>query len=164
MRERRKNARFLRQLVYDLKRDYGFQILIVKTLSVDVDLINGTKRPTFSYHSIKRAIFLPARNFRSFVYDLTYVASNKNFMTGSFFDPTDRVIFLDVRDIDEIAIDDRVIYNNEEYIVVEIQDFIEETIFGVKMRHVVGQVLEDPSNQTIEETIIATDSTAAVKT
>lgn len=165
MRDRCKNAQFLRHLIYDLKRDYGFPILIVKTLSVTVDIEEGTKRPTLSYRSLKRAIFLPARTFRSFVYDLTYVASNKNFTTGSFFDPTDRVIFLDARDIInfEMEIDDRIIYNDEEYIITEIHDFIEQTLYGVKMRHVAGQALKDPSNQSIQETITVIDSTTAVK-
>lgn len=154
-----KNAQFLRHLVYDLKRDYGFPILITKTLNVTTNIEEGTKRPTLSYRNVKRAIFLPARTFRSFVYDLSYVASNKNFTTGSFFDPTDRIIFLDTRDITnfEIAIDDRIIYNNEEYIVTEVHDFIAQTLYGVKMRHVAGQALKDPSNQTIQETITITD-------
>jgi len=164
MRERRKNAQFLRHLVYDLKRDYGFPITVVKTVSIDMDLKSGVKRPILSYHKIKRAIFLPSRMFRSFVYDLSYVASNKNFTAGGFFDPIDRVIFLDARDISEIEPDDRVIYNNEEYIVTEIRDFIEQTIYGVKMRHTTGQAFNDPSNQVIIETITVTGSVVGVKT
>lgn len=166
MRERCKNAQFLRHLIYDLKRDYGFSIIIIKTLSVVTDLEEGTKRPTLSYRHVKRAIFLPARAFRSFVYDLSYVASNKNFTTGGFFDPIDRTIFLDARDIVdfEIAVDDRVIYNNEEYIVTDKRDFIAQTLYGIKMRHVTGQSLEDPSNQSVQETITINDPVTAVKT
>lgn len=165
MRERCKNAQFLRHLIYDLKRDYGFSIIIIKTLSTVVDLEEGTKRPTLSYRHVKRAIFLPARAFRSFVYDLSYVASNKNFTAGGFFDPTDRVIFLDARDIAdfEITVDDRIIYNNEEHIVTDKRDFIAQTLYGIKMRHVASQPLKDPSNQSIQETITINDSVAAVK-
>lgn len=165
MRERRKNAQFLRHLVYDLKRNYGFPIMVIKTVSTTVDLESGAKRPTLKYRRIQRAIFLPARAFRSFVYDLSYVASNKNFTTGAFFDPTDRMLFIDTRDIDdfEINVDDRILYNNEEYIVSEIHDFIAQVLFGIKMRHIQGQILDDPSNSVIAETVVMTDSIAGVK-
>ncbi len=142
MRKRRKNAQFLRPLVYDLKRDYGFPITIVKTVSTTVDLGSGIKSSVLASRRVERAIFLPARAFRSFVYDLSYVANNKNFTTGSFFDPTDRTMFIDARDVDdfEINADDRVLYNDEEYIVTEIHDFIAQVLFGVKMRHIKGQI------------------------
>lgn len=165
MRERRKNAQFLRHLVYDLKRDYGFPIVIVKTQSMTVDLESGVKRATSAYRVVNRAIFLPARAFRSFVYNLTFVATNKNFMAGAFFDPTDRTLFLDARDIDdfEISVDDRIIYNNEEYIVTEIHDFIAQTLFGIKMRFTKGQILDDPANSVVVEIVTTTDLTAGVK-
>lgn len=160
MRERRKNAQFLRHLVYDLKRDYGFPITIVKTQSTTVDLESGIKRPTFSYRVVNRAIFLPARAYRSFVYDLSYVGANKNFTAGAFFDPTDRALFLDARDIDdfEISVDDRIIYDNKEYIVTEVHDFIAQVLFGVKMRHVKGQILDDPTNSIVLETVTVADT------
>lgn len=165
MRERRRNAQFLRHTVYDLKRDYGFPITIVKTNSSTVDLESGLKRPTFSFRVVQRAIFLPSRLFTSFVYDLAYVASNKNFTEGGFFDPTDRNIFIDARDIDdfEIKSDDRIIYNGDEFIVTEIRDFIAQVLFGVKMRHVTGQILDDPTEAAIVETIVVVDATIGVK-
>jgi hypothetical protein len=166
MRERRKNAQFLRHLVYDLKRDYGFPVTVVKTESTTVDLESGVKRPTLSYRVIQRAIFLPARAFQSFVYDLTYVATNKNFTSGAFFNPTDRTIFVDARDTDdfEIKVDDRILYNGEEYIVAEVRDFIAQVLFGVKMRHVTGQILDDPANSVIAESVTVTDAATGVRT
>lgn len=152
MRKRRKNEQFMRHLIYDLKRDYGFPVIIVKTLSVSMDLESGVKQTVLDYRTVKRAVFLPARIFRSFVHD------------GSYFDPTDSVMLLDARDIDdfEIEVDDKVIYNNKEYTVVEVTDFVEGVLYNVRMRHVKGQSLNYPS--TIEEIIILSDLVIGEKT
>jgi hypothetical protein len=166
MREQHKSAQFLRNLIYDLKRDYGFEVIIVKIVSTIMDVESGIKRSTFKYRNVRRAIFLPGRLFRSFVYDLSYVATNKNFTTGAYFDPNDREIFFDVCDLYdfEITPDDRIIYNGEEYTIVEVRDFIDQTIYGVKMRNVKGQLLDNPASQVIAETITLVDTVVGVKT
>lgn len=106
-----------------------------------LDRAAGTAARTDADYSIKRAIVSPASQAGDFVYDLSFIAANKNFTYGGFFDTTQRYVIFDVRDIDkasdiEFAPDrntDRVIINSRLYEIVRV---IEAEIRRIIILHV----------------------------
>lgn len=83
-----------KKILYNLKRSFGqpvtFKFPIVNTYNVETGAV--TREYTSIY--VRRAIVLPTRLTRDFVYDLAYIASNKNFTEGGFFDKVVRNIIV----------------------------------------------------------------------
>ena len=48
---------------------------------------------------IKRAPVLPDNLDRSFIYDLSYIAANNNFVGGAYFDRHIRTLIIDAKDL-----------------------------------------------------------------
>jgi len=146
MQPRRKETRLIRRVFYRLKRDYGFPIRLYKIIDVTLDLEAGTKTRRVRCKSILRAVFVTARLFRSFVYDLSYIAVNKNFVSGGFFDANDRVILIDWQDTRdfEVELDDYIIYDDKHYLVTGVRVFENDAGYLVKVRGVTGAEVIDP--------------------
>lgn len=119
----RNKLKHIRRVVYKLKRSYGLPIDYYQTVSHQTDAEVGTKVTVLLKTRIRKVIVLPAREFRSFVYDLAYISANKDFTAGGFFDPGDRRVIIDPVDLPagvEPKIDDYYIYKNEKYEVKEV--------------------------------------------
>lgn len=162
MQPRRKATRLIRKAFYKLKRDYGFPLRLYKITNVALDLEAGTKTRRVRYKSISRAVFVSARLYRSFVYDLSFIAENKNFVSGGFFDPEDRVILIDWQDTRdfEIEVDDYIIYDNKHYLITERRTFENDAGYLVKVRLTTGSELVDAGRQAsndieITQTVVA---------
>jgi len=144
MQARRKQTRFIRRAIYRLKRDFGFTVTLHKITNVALNLETGTKTRTTQFKKIQRAIILPARMFRSFVYDLSFIAAAKNFTSGGFFDPDEKVIIIDWQDVRDftIDVDDYVVYDSKQFQVVSIRAFEFDTAFFLRVRAVVGAPID----------------------
>lgn len=132
---------FVKNSVYRLKRLYGLPVAyhIIDQHSVDPE--TGDKTTVLEVIYIKRAVVLRAREFRSFVYDLAYISANKDFTTGGFFDPEDRRIIFEAKDLNghDPQIWDYVIFQNERYDIKEVYAFENNYAFGCLARKVRGQ-------------------------
>ncbi len=165
MQPRRKETRLIRRAFYRLKRDYGFPIRLYKITNVTLDLEAGTKTRRVKYKSIPRAVFVTARLYRSFVYDLSFIAVNKNFVSGGFFDAEDRVILIDWQDTRdfEIEVDDYIVYDDKHYLITERRIFENNAGYLVKVRSVTGSelidagALETSNSVEITQTVVADD-------
>ena len=160
MQAQRKATRFIRRAIYRLKRDYGFALTLHKITSVTTNLETGVKSRTTQFKRIQRAIILPARLFRSFVYDLSFIAAAKNFTSGGFFDPDEKAIIIDWRDVRDftIEVDDYVIYDNKQFQVVSIRDFELDTAYFLRVRAVIGAPISADSEITDNLTFTQTVS------
>ena len=69
----------MRGVIYQLKKDYGKPLVLRRPIANNIDAANGTIDRKYEVQKVRRAIILPGNLSRSFVYDLTYVAANKNF-------------------------------------------------------------------------------------
>jgi hypothetical protein len=63
------------------------------------DFATGKQVEILHKLEIRRAVFLPAKALRDFSYDLSFIAANKNFTYGGFYDHRNRRILVDRRDI-----------------------------------------------------------------
>lgn len=126
----RNKLRFIRDVVYRMKRSYGLPIDYYQLVEHEMDPESGDKTSTLTKIRVRRAIVLRAREFRSFVYDLAFISANKDFTTGGFFDPEDRRIILDRQDMPanfNPKIDDYIIFQNNKYEVSEVYEFEEDS-------------------------------------
>lgn len=118
--------RFISQVLYNLKRRYGQKITIVRPTAQTVDPTTGATTETSTSIIVRLAIVLPQKMKRDFDYDLSYVAANKNFTYGGFFDVGDRYIIVDRKDLVkdyQPSLDHRVIIGSDIYEVVTFEKF-----------------------------------------
>ncbi len=76
-------------------RDYGVPVSWITLNSIATDLTSGDVTPDETKTKIKKAVLMAETLARKFSYDLSYIAANKNFVYGGFYDRGDgALIFL----------------------------------------------------------------------
>ncbi len=125
--------RQITQIIYRLKRNYGDRVVIVQVGVTTNNLKTGKATQKTIMIEVNRAAILPANQKRDFDYDLSFIAANKNFTYGGFFDKIDMVIIVDNFDLlDEtnepakLSNNDKVLYLGQEYEIANLdvtQDF-----------------------------------------
>jgi len=94
-----RQAREMRQLLYPIKRRRGEPVQVHQIDDNDVNLTTGSITKSYFHYKIKKAIVLPVGTDRKFVYDLAFIAANKNFTGGGFFDKLDTTVIIDMREL-----------------------------------------------------------------
>lgn len=93
-------AQFItKDILYALKRQHGTPATIRRLITVDNTVETGRQSKTYEVIEIKRAILLPEEMIRGFLYDLSFIAANKNFTYGGFFDNVSRMVLIDGKDL-----------------------------------------------------------------
>lgn len=93
------NIRQIRLILYRLKRDFGQPLTFTQTTSLDQDVKTGQVTRTERIIRIRRAPILDVAMSRTFSYDLSFIAANKNFTYGGLYDVGTRMIIVDGCDI-----------------------------------------------------------------
>jgi len=93
-------------ILYRLKRQYGLQVTYYQYVSQTNNVETGEIQRLYNKFTIRRAPVLPHILDRSFVYDLTFIAANNNFVGGGFFDRRQRSIIIDAKDLSIIPSND----------------------------------------------------------
>jgi len=91
--------RQIKLIIYRLKRQYGTPVTVVRILSVTNNVQTGKMVPVKQEIEIRRAVVGPAQLVRDFVYDLSFIAANKNFTYGGYFDASDRGMIVASKDL-----------------------------------------------------------------
>ena len=123
MNEARKKLRFITQVLYALKRDFGGMIDLYSPTSVVTDLETGSISRTTTRQRIKRAIILESKALERHIYGLTFIAANKNFSYGANFEENSRVFILDGKDVSSVSLDQYIVYAERRYEIKFIQEF-----------------------------------------
>ena len=135
--------RFVKSVIRSLKRKHGQSIVLYKTtVQGTIDWTEGTVTGrTTSTKSIKKAVILPGRATRKFSYDITFLAANKNFTYGGFYDVTQRDMIIDQSDIGSFGIDldTRIRFNGSDYRIRELNEFEESNAWYLVATKVEGQ-------------------------
>ncbi len=152
----RRQTRFIRKLLYSLKKEYGFDITFHKMIEQTLDTELGTSEQTFEIKRVKRAIILPDNKQSTFEYDLAFIAAAKNFTYGGSYDTSLRKIIVDKQDLGtyEIEIRDYVIWNEKRWEVAKISSFELETGFIVHVRLVEGTIRYMVTEQSLESSVV----------
>lgn len=92
-------SQLVKHTIRRLKRRWYLKIRLVQTTRTGADLATGSTSTTSVEVVVRRAILLPTRSKRDYVYDLSYIAANKAFTYGGNFDKSYRFIYVDEKDL-----------------------------------------------------------------
>ena len=93
-------SRFIRtQVIYPLKRRYGVPATLFRLDSKIDNIQTGKVQKSYTRVRITRVAALPQNTLRKFIYDLSFIAANKNFTYGGFFDHMQKVLLVDGKDL-----------------------------------------------------------------
>jgi hypothetical protein len=90
--------------VYMLKHLYPTPVVLLTIDSSEVDATTGSRNLVKSWYHVRKAVVLTIEMKQKFIYDLAYVAANKNFTQGGWFNEDIRHVLIDQKDIGNIAI------------------------------------------------------------
>lgn len=133
---RRKNV-----ALYRLKRHIAITIVLRNTAST-VDLATGVITPTNTDLTIKKAILLPRKMARKFVYDISYLAANKNFTYGGEFDEGNRFLIVDFKDIPSTFVlsnNTKCVFSNRVYQMISHTLMEENASYLIQLRETTNQ-------------------------
>jgi len=143
----------LRQIalvVYKLKRQFGIAGILryPDNSTSGYDITTGETTINFVDLAISRIIRLPRRNISDFVYDLSFIAANKNFTYGGYFDTNDRWFIIDIKDLTldyrypnpvrEITTEYSIVINNREYHIYEVTLAEDNNAYLLRAREIVN--------------------------
>ena len=131
--------RQIKPIVYRLKRNYGVTVTLVRLSNLQDSIQTGKMSQTKQEITIRRAIVGPALELRDFVYDLSYIAANKNFTFGGFFDADTRIMIIDSKDLPkgfEPTMDDYVIYEDRPYQFKEVHPLAKKYAWSMLLKQV----------------------------
>lgn len=140
------DLRFIRQTLYSLKREYGFPVNFVWNTESTPNYETGKKTVEKDSLTVNRALVLPSSIQRNFVYDLTVIASNKNFTYGGLFDLRSRHIVIDRQDIPadfEIKIGYYVIVKGQRFEIKAVEAYDDLSAFVLDAEQVDNVELEN---------------------
>lgn len=140
------NAAQIRLALYAMKREFGVPANIIRRTSSVTDRASGEKTVVRDAVNLQRAMILPAVIDREFVYNLTFIASNKNFTYGALFDAQQRTILIDRKDIPtdfEIKPGQYVVTANARYEIQSVESFPENLCYNLTAKATTGEPLEN---------------------
>jgi len=133
------SLRQIKRTLYSLKRKFGLKVIYRAPIRNDLNVRTGVVLRKFDEYIIRRAIVLPSNQTRNFIYDLAYIAANKNFTSGGFFDRNDRIIILDAEDFPktfEPSLNDHVEFREKRYEITAISEAEESNGWLLKVRNI----------------------------
>lgn len=122
--------RFIRRILYSLKRQYSGRVDVYKLGSTATDYETGEKTYTRTMICVPKCIVLPVKIQREVVQSISQISANKMFVYGGTYDAGTRMFIIDARDLPanyEITDDDWLIYDNRRYDIKSITEFEQHT-------------------------------------
>ena len=114
---------YLKDSMYALKQNFGQRADLFKITVGQPDVITGVKTSTRKRVKVRRMIVLPVTIQNKFEYDLAFIAGNKNFTEGGFFETGDCIIIIDAKDLPKghiINTGDYVVVKNRWYVCFQV--------------------------------------------
>lgn len=131
--------RQLHLILYGLKKRYGTRLTVRRVTNKVFDPATG-KEDIVSEDVTVKAIVLPVKTFRDYVYDLSFIAANKNFTYGGHFDTAERFVIIEVKDLPDgfsFSMNDRVVHKNQLYESKQITDFESDVVIILQLKGVI---------------------------
>ena len=151
-----KNLKLIRNIIYKLKREYGQKLTVYRMTQNDYSVTSGKVTKDYSVQSVKRAIVLPTKIERDFVYDLAFIAANKNFTYGGLFDTNQRVIIIDNRELTTdfvFNLNDHIVFDGNYYTLktINIAEIKRATLLVTK--ELVGAFANEHISETVSDNL-----------
>lgn len=159
-----RQQRFLRQLLYTLKRNYGDTVTLYHGGASSTNIETGARTVVQSWFTIKKAIVLPSKLGRETQLGITEISANKKFMYGMSYDASVRTFVLDGRDLPsnfELNKDDWIRYENRRYNIKDITEFEQFAGWIVVAKYDIGSTAEQDITIQVGDNIGVTDEPTA---
>jgi len=129
-------------VIYKLKRLFGLPLIVYKSVENTMNVETGRVIREWVHHHVRRAVILPHEIARSFVYDLSYIAANKNFTYGATFDKDTRIVLIDRKDLKGFVIvkDCWLNITDIRYEIVDLMDVEELSSYMLKVKATTGNL------------------------
>jgi hypothetical protein len=121
--KKRNNSYEATKAIYKLKRQYSQEVVVQKITETERDWKNGNRQRHIQHVFIRRAVVTGTDVLKRFVYDLSFIAANKNFIVGGLFDQLDNFIIIDGKDLPKgfkINHDSRLIIDSKKFEIKKI--------------------------------------------
>lgn len=151
--------RQIKLILYRLKRDFGQLINIITVRSMTQNVQTGQIVVDERTIKVKRAIIIDEKISRDFVYDLSFIAANKNFTYGGLFDTSTRNIIVDGIDLprDYVpTLNDRLVHNGERYQFKKIDSTVYNLGYIFNLQHLDSQKIENVEELKIGQSVTTT--------
>lgn len=115
---------FIRELLYELKRDYGVPVEFFRDRSSSTNLQTGLKVVDKYNFIIQKVIKINSNAIRDAIYNAAFTQADRNFTYGATFDKTTERLIVDSRDIVNnfmFELEDYATIGNNRYIVKSIE-------------------------------------------
>lgn len=144
--------RQIRMILYRLKRDFGQPVNIITLNSMTQNVTTGAIAADERLIKVKRVVIIDSKISRDFVYDLSFIAANKNFTYGGLFDTSKRIMVIDGIDLprDYVpTLNDRCVHFNQRYQFKEIAATVYNLGYLITVQHLDAQPVENVEELSI---------------
>lgn len=145
----------LRQALYSLRKQYGGgPISIYQASNVETDLVTGIKSNDVNVTVVDQVVVLPTKVTVENINSISKISSNKMFVVGGGFDSRARTFIIDkwdTPDLDEIKLDDWIVFDNNKYELKRIEEF--SYAWVIVARQLLGDLKEQVYPLTADNTL-----------
>lgn len=160
------NPRFIKHVLYALKRKFGQEIEFIFKVTSTADSRTGKITVTKDSFNIRRGILLPSQLEKEFTYNLTFIASNKNFTYGGLYDTTERRVILSENDLPNQftpEIGQTLIFESRRWDIKKVQEFQIGRGFFLIVKQVTSINLEQLIQRHAFNDLFVTQTVSVVK-
>lgn len=147
---------YIRNVLYKLKLDYGFPIDLYRFTGQDVNTATGTITRTRIKVEVDLAVIMSEQDSRKFAYSRAFIAENRAFTFGGYFDVGVRMCILDALDLPEEfvpKIDDYLVAEGIRYQVTHVTNLMGDYGFLMAVKETKGlepfQILNIPVHSKV---------------
>jgi len=156
----------MRRILYRLKRQYGYRMWLYKVETDSNNVQTGEITRTYEVYEIRKGIVLPKRLTRKFAYDLTYLAANKNFQYGAYYDLGIRDIIIETKDLPNNLQPDlrwHIIFDHKRFELREINFYDQRLAMYIQAHETTHQLPFEWHNKAVETQIDFFEQSSGVK-
>jgi len=153
--------RRIRDVLYQLKLDWGVLADVYKLVTSETDYDTGLKTETITKNSVRRVVKMPAATARSTYISPYFTQTNKPFITkGAGWDEVTDVFIFDGRDLRDYDFDlqDWIVHNHVRYELKGIEEIGEKAGWMILTTLAKGSPPCEWHNRLIEQDIAVSDS------
>lgn len=152
--------RFIRQVLYSLKRQFGGTVIIARVLGSTSDPQTGEVTVQRDITEIPRAIILPAKVTREQKQSISIISANKSMVMGGTFDTSTRVFIIDRRDVPDLTLskDASVLYNGRKYAIDSIEEYEFDSAWEIVGKALIGELTAQVNEATAANDLSLTDT------
>lgn len=132
---------YMDRVLYNLRKLYGVTIQIERINSQSFDPTTGKIALDNYVRTVKKVILLPESVKRDFVYDLAFIAANKNFTYGGLFDVGEQTLIIEHKSLPqdyELSENDHIHLNGERFEIKRYREFMPRKLYIVVIKRVVN--------------------------